>query len=87
MDVVTLTIDGAEVNATRGVTVLEAAQKAGIYIPRLCYHPDLHPTSTTKAEVYQGGELIKSAERDSEEFRGCRLCITEIEGIEGFPTA
>ncbi len=38
-----LTIDGQEVKAKEGVTVLEAASEAGIYIPTLCYHPSLAP--------------------------------------------
>jgi len=38
-----LTIDGVEVEVEKGSTVLEAAQSAGIYIPTLCYHPDLPP--------------------------------------------
>jgi len=38
-----LTIDGAEVEVDQGTTVLRAAQSAGIYIPTLCYHPDLPP--------------------------------------------
>jgi NADH-quinone oxidoreductase subunit G/NADP-reducing hydrogenase subunit HndD len=39
----TITINGQQVPATAGMTVLEAAQKAGIKIPTLCYHPDLPP--------------------------------------------
>ena len=39
--VVTLTIDGRQVQAPAGSTVLQAAQLAGIRIPTLCYHPDL----------------------------------------------
>jgi len=38
-----LTIDGQEVKASVGMTVLEAAQEAGIYIPTLCADPDLKP--------------------------------------------
>jgi len=38
-----LTIDGQEVEAKTGMTVLEAAQSAGIYIPTLCADPDLKP--------------------------------------------
>jgi NADP-reducing hydrogenase subunit HndD len=34
---VTLTIDGKEVKAPKGSTVLEAAKSAGIHIPTLCY--------------------------------------------------
>lgn len=34
-----LVIDGREVTAEEGQSVLEAAKAAGIYIPSLCYHP------------------------------------------------
>ena len=40
---ITLTIDGKEIQAPKGSTVLEAALGAGIYIPTLCYDPDLTP--------------------------------------------
>ena len=43
MDTVTLIIDGKEVKAKREATILEAALEAGIYIPTLCYYPDLIP--------------------------------------------
>ena len=43
MDLIRLTIDGQEVEARPGMTVLEAAKAAGIYIPTLCYDPDLEP--------------------------------------------
>jgi len=42
-DKIKLTIDGKEIEVDSGVTVLQAAQRAGIYIPTLCYHPDLQP--------------------------------------------
>ena len=40
-DKIKLTIDGTEIEIERGATVLQAAQSAGIYIPTLCYHPNL----------------------------------------------
>jgi formate dehydrogenase alpha subunit len=40
---ISLTIDGQEIEAPKGITVLEAALGAGIYIPTLCYDPDLEP--------------------------------------------
>ena len=58
-----LTIDDKEIEVEPGKTVLEAALQAGIYIPNLCYHPDLPPVGA------------------------CRLCIVEIEGMKGTPTA
>jgi formate dehydrogenase alpha subunit len=43
LDTITLTIDGKKVEVPKGTTVLEAAQSAGVYIPTLCYDPDLKP--------------------------------------------
>jgi len=63
MATITLTINGKEVKARDGLTVLEVAREADIYIPNLCYHPKLTP------------------------FGACRLCIVEIEGMRGFPSA
>lgn len=42
-DRVTFTVDGATVSARPGQTVLEAAQAAGHWIPRLCHVPDVTP--------------------------------------------
>ena len=63
MEKITLNIDGRQVVTEKGRTVLQAALDAGIYIPNLCYHPDLSP------------------------YGGCRLCVVEIEGMRGLPTA
>ncbi len=41
MDTVKLTIDGREVTAEKGKTVLQAALESGIKIPFYCYHPGL----------------------------------------------
>ena len=35
-----VTIDGIVVEVENGITILKAAEKAGVKIPRLCYHPD-----------------------------------------------
>jgi coenzyme F420-reducing hydrogenase beta subunit len=40
---VTLKIDGKEVKATEGTSILEAAKKLGIKIPTLCYNSALEP--------------------------------------------
>ena len=40
---ITFTVDGVEITAKPGQTILEAADEAGIYIPRLCAHKDLKP--------------------------------------------
>lgn len=43
MSEIPLQIDGKEVTAKEGMTVLEAAQGAGISIPTLCHHEELAP--------------------------------------------
>lgn len=47
-DTVTLKIDGFEVKAAAGKSILEAAQAYGIYIPHLCHHPILKPQGGCK---------------------------------------
>ncbi len=42
-DGVSLTIDGMAVTAPKGELVIEAAERAGVYIPRFCYHPRMAP--------------------------------------------
>src|SRR6059036_2725394 len=36
-----LSIDGREVSVPDGTTVIQAAEKLGIFVPRYCYHPGL----------------------------------------------
>ena len=43
MSEIFLQIDGREVGAREGTTLLEAARSAGIFIPTLCYHEKLEP--------------------------------------------
>ena len=43
MSKVHLTIDGIKIEAKEGMTLLEAAQSAGISIPTLCHHEKLVP--------------------------------------------
>jgi bidirectional [NiFe] hydrogenase diaphorase subunit len=43
MSEIVIQIDGKEVKAREGATLLEAAQSAGIRIPTLCYHEKLQP--------------------------------------------
>jgi len=43
MNKINLTINDTQIEAREGITVLETAKEAGIYIPTLCYHPNLAP--------------------------------------------
>jgi len=85
---INLTINGKQVEASEGMTVLEAARAADIYIPTLCYHPDLTSSRDVKASeiIYRNAEPYKN-DHSEEEFDGCQLCVVEIEGIEGLPSA
>ena len=55
---ITLTIDGQQVQADEGMTLFEAAKRAGIYIPTLCNHEKLEPYGACRictVEVDAGG--------------------------------
>jgi bidirectional [NiFe] hydrogenase diaphorase subunit len=43
MSEILLQIDGKDVEAKEGMTILDAAQSIGIFIPTLCHHPKLKP--------------------------------------------
>ena len=40
---VTILVDGKEVEAQPGEMIIAAAERAGTYIPRFCYHPRMRP--------------------------------------------
>ncbi len=43
LKIISLSINDVKIQVPEGTTVLEAALQAGIYIPTLCYYPDLEP--------------------------------------------
>ena len=47
-DMVTLTIDGAEISVPKGTLVIRAAELMGIQIPRFCDHPLLDPVGACR---------------------------------------
>lgn len=44
----TVTIDGVKVKVKKDMTILDAARKAGIWIPTLCYNPSVSATATCR---------------------------------------
>jgi len=48
MDKFTITIDGQKLVVDKGMTILEASLSNNIYIPNLCYDPDLKPVSVCR---------------------------------------
>jgi NADH-quinone oxidoreductase subunit G len=47
-DLVTLTIDGAEISVPKGTLVIRAAEQLGVEIPRFCDHPLLDPVGACR---------------------------------------
>ena len=59
---ITLTIDGVKVEVPAGTTVLEAAKKAGIIIPTLCYLKDVNAIGACRMCVVEaGGRALQAA--------------------------
>ncbi|MGD9281073.1 MAG: FAD-dependent oxidoreductase [Desulfobacterales bacterium] len=81
MDTVCLTIDGQPVEVPAGTTILEAARKVNIYIPSLCYHPDLPPARGLPAAraVFHGEHKIENA-HPGQPAKGCGICVVEVAG-------
>ena len=53
MSEILLTIDGREVTAESGITIFQAAKKAGIQVPHLCCREDLSPTAACRLCVVE----------------------------------
>jgi [NiFe] hydrogenase diaphorase moiety small subunit len=87
-------IDGQEVNARSDQTVLEAADGAGIYIPRLCFLKDLLPGGHCRlCTVKINGKATNACsmpaaegmviENDTPEINTARRLIVEMLFVEG----
>lgn len=75
-------IDGTDVRADDGNSLLQAAYEADCYIPSLCFQADLpaSPGSTPNfAEIHRGQD-VRVACADSQEYGGCGLCLVEVSG-------
>ena len=91
---VTIILDGREIQAKASETVMEAADAAGVYIPRLCYVKDLpagghcrvctvkvngRPQNACTFPV-SDGQVI---EHDTPEMNALRRTIVEMLFVEG----
>jgi NADH dehydrogenase/NADH:ubiquinone oxidoreductase subunit G len=64
MSEILLQIDGKEVKAREEMTILDAAQSVGIFIPTLCHHEKLEPYGACRictVEVETGGRTSLAA--------------------------
>ncbi len=87
-ELITLNIDGVQVKAAPGTSILRAALENGIYIPHLCDHPDLdsvgicrvclveiegrRPTVSCKTPVEQG-LIVRTSSADLDQTRQVNL--------------
>ena len=87
-ETLSLIIDDTSIEAPQGISILEAADRAGIYIPRLCSHPDLPPAAglLPVESIYRGDQHFTNQVQDRE-FEGCRICLVRIDGREEFARA
>ena len=87
-------LDGVEVNAKSGQTILEAADEAGIYIPRLCAQKDLEPYGSCRVCIVFVNGRAQSActepvapgivvENNTDAIMAIRKQIIEMLFVEG----
>ena len=69
-DLVTLTIDGFEVQVPKGTLVIRAAELVGIQIPRFCDHPLLDPVGACR-------QCIVEVEGQRKPLTSCTTTVTE----------
>ncbi|HXQ41250.1 MAG TPA: 2Fe-2S iron-sulfur cluster-binding protein [Candidatus Udaeobacter sp.] len=90
----TFTIDGIEIEASPGQTIIEACDAAGVYIPRLCHHPDLEPAGhcrvcTCKIDGRRSSSCTMPAaqgmvvESNTPELNADRRTLIEMLFVEG----
>ena len=93
-DTITITIDGVDIQAELGQTIMQAADAAGIYIPRLCTHPDVKPHSSCRVCTVMVNGRPQAActtpaamdmviENDTPEILNIRRNIIEMLFVEG----
>ncbi|GAQ55745.1 NADH-quinone oxidoreductase subunit G [Streptomyces acidiscabies] len=69
-DLVTLTIDGAEISVPKGTLVIRAAEQLGIEIPRFCDHPLLDPAGACR-------QCIVEVEGQRKPMASCTISCTD----------
>ncbi|EST30867.1 hypothetical protein N566_21010, partial [Streptomycetaceae bacterium MP113-05] len=69
-DLVSLTIDGAQISVPKGTLVIRAAEQLGIEIPRFCDHPLLDPVGACR-------QCIVEVEGQRKPMASCTITCTD----------
>ncbi|MFH1593831.1 MAG: formate dehydrogenase subunit alpha [Candidatus Omnitrophota bacterium] len=80
---VSVTINGKRIATNEGTTILEAALEHGIYIPHLCYHPDLEPVGVCRLcmVAIEGSQIAISCKTPVEDGMVVDTDSTEVKKI------
>lgn len=87
-------LDGKPVPFNEGQTIMQAAMAAGVYIPRLCFHPEFKPHGSCKlCTVKVNGRQASSCtyqaqpglvvESNTDELNGERRALLQMLFVEG----
>lgn len=90
----TFTLDGEEVPFQPGETILQAARRAGIYIPHLCWHPDfpahgscrlcvVKVNGRTGASCSMAAAQGQEVQCDTEDLNAHRKTLLQMLFVEG----
>jgi [NiFe] hydrogenase diaphorase moiety small subunit len=90
----TITIDGRQVPFRDGDTIMEAATRAGVYIPHLCHNPEFTPHGSCKlCTVQVNGRMCSACTfpaadgqqvlNETKELNDARRSITQMLFVEG----
>ena len=93
-DKIKFLMEGKECTGKPGQSILQAADDNGVYIPRLCYHPDLKPGGSCRVcTVNVNGRNMAACTtpvadgmvilNETEELRDLRRALVEMLFIEG----
>lgn len=93
-------LDGKTIPYAEGQTIMQAAMAAGVYIPRLCYHPEFKPHGSCKlctvkvngrqaascTQLAQASVVVESDTRELNDERRALLQMLFVEGNHFCPS-
>ena len=83
MEEISIKIDDQDIIARKGATILETALANKIYIPHLCYHPDLRPAGSCRVCLVDldEGKLVTSCRTPVKEGMVIKTKSTELDKV------